>query len=344
MVNLFNGGLPQEKWDRLREDPYYNSYLEKEIKEDEIGRYQIRHTSGETYCNCHPETCSHFDGKTFYFREEKEYIEKWGDRKMKNPLIGISAKKQSGKDEVFKIIQRLTSNEVIGSPWQNKKFAEKLKQMVAILINCSREDLENEEFKSTPLSEDWWVYKLSSTEIKPYGFYTGKDKEIADSRFLIKTTPRYLLQIIGTDCLRDKIHPEVWVRSLMSEYFPNHESFPHWVITDVRFPNELEAIRAKGGIVIRINRPLKYLFDTTLNRHVFYDKEDMSGTVYRMHSNQTREEALSKVLIDLKSKSSPTETALDDFQDWDYVIDNNDTLERLEEKVRQILIQEKIIL
>ena len=69
------------------------------------------------------------DGKTFYFREEKEYIEKWGDRKMKNPLIGISAKKQSGKDEVFKIIQRLTSNEVIGSPWQNKKFAEKLKQM-----------------------------------------------------------------------------------------------------------------------------------------------------------------------------------------------------------------------
>ena len=298
MNNLFNSGIPQEKWDILREDPYYNSYL------------------------------------------DKEYIEKWSDKKMNTSLIGISAKKQSGKDEVFKIIQRLTSNEIFDSPWDNKKFAEKLKQMVAILINCSREDLENEDFKSTPLPEEWWVYKLSSTEIKPYGFYTGKDKEIADSRFLIKTTPRNLLQIIGTDCLRDKIHPEIWVRSLMSEYkptrsylnvveelnLPYYEYFPHWVITDVRFPNEVDAIKANDGIVIRVNRKF---FTHTL-------ADGSKVTVERGFLTGHEDE--------LFGKESPSETALDDFQDWDYVIDNDGTLEELEEKVRQILIQEKIIL
>ena len=112
----------------------------------------------------------------------------------------------------------------------------------------------------------------------------------------------------------------------MSEYFPNHESFPHWVITDVRFPNELEAIRAKGGIVIRVNRKF---FTHTL-------EDGSKVTVERGFLTGHEDELI--------GKESPTETALDDYQDWDYVIDNNDTLERLEEKVRQILIQEKIIL
>ncbi len=30
---------------------------------------------------------------------------------------------------------------------------------------------------------------------------------------------------------------------------------PNWVITDVRFPNEAQAIKEKGGYVIRIDRP-----------------------------------------------------------------------------------------
>ncbi len=31
--------------------------------------------------------------------------------------------------------------------------------------------------------------------------------------------------------------------------------YPNWIITDTRFPNEAEAIKKAGGIVIRVDRP-----------------------------------------------------------------------------------------
>ena len=31
--------------------------------------------------------------------------------------------------------------------------------------------------------------------------------------------------------------------------------YPNWIITDVRFPNEAKAVKDRGGILIRINRP-----------------------------------------------------------------------------------------
>lgn len=31
--------------------------------------------------------------------------------------------------------------------------------------------------------------------------------------------------------------------------------YPNWIITDVRFPNELKAIKDRNGITIRVERP-----------------------------------------------------------------------------------------
>ena len=50
------------------------SSLGKEILEDENGKYQIKSTTYEHPCSCHPETCCHFDGTVLRFREEKVYI------------------------------------------------------------------------------------------------------------------------------------------------------------------------------------------------------------------------------------------------------------------------------
>ena len=82
-------------------------------------------------------------------------------------LIGISGKISSGKDTVGKIIRILTSsphftNEAVldflekdlyESEWQIKKFADKLKDIVCILIGCTREQLEDESIKSLSLQE-----------------------------------------------------------------------------------------------------------------------------------------------------------------------------------------------
>ena len=97
-------------------------------------------------------------------------------------IISISGLKNSGKDLVGKIIQYLaiknrqysfekfveytSKHNVWGedghypymSDWKIKKFADKLKDIVCILLDCSRKDLENEEFKDKELDEKWEVF------------------------------------------------------------------------------------------------------------------------------------------------------------------------------------------
>jgi hypothetical protein len=62
---------------------------------------------------------------------------------------------------------------------------------------------------------------------------------------------RRLIQTLGTDCGRNLIGENVWVDSTFKYYLPEDQ----WVIADVRFPNELNAIRERGGLVIRITKP-----------------------------------------------------------------------------------------
>lgn len=61
-------------------------------------------------------------------------------------------------------------------------------------------------------------------------------------------TPRKALQMLGTEWGR-AMHPDVWVRRLIVEWSRLGDSV---VVPDVRFQNELEAIRAAGGHVVRV--------------------------------------------------------------------------------------------
>ena len=74
-------------------------------------------------------------------------------------------------------------------------------------------------------------------------------------------TPRLLLQLLGTECGRQIIHPNIWVNALFADYVSEDRGLisgtdykqSNWIITDMRFPNELEAVKAKGGLTIRVN-------------------------------------------------------------------------------------------
>ena len=81
-------------------------------------------------------------------------------------------------------------------------------------------------------------------------------------------TVRDFLQRLGTDAIRDGLHTNAWVNALMSDYTPTQVQWldgplggyedgpmPNWIITDTRFPNEAQAIKSKGGIVVKVTRP-----------------------------------------------------------------------------------------
>lgn len=108
-----------------------------------------------------------------------------------------------------------------------------------------------------------------------------------------------MLQKIGTNALRDNFHKEVWIQSVFSQI---KRSDSNWIITDCRFENEAEAILKNGGYLIRINRPINPIAE----------KSD-------------------------RDLSHPSETGLDHFKNWNYVIENDGNIDDLKNKVIQCL-------
>lgn len=238
-------------------------------------------------------------------------------------IIGISGKIKSGKDAIGKIIQMLAQGinsntqiaeyvnktDITDSDWEIKKFADKLKDIVCLLINCTREELEDRDFKEKELGEEWWYYTDSlfnsaDSEQNLYSYSKYHRQLKNDLNFyIIKLTPREILQLLGTEAGREIIHPNIWVNALFSKYTESS----NWIITDVRFPNEIQAIKDRGGIVIRVER------------------DDLLRLGY------------------LDKNAHTSETALDNYKDWDYTIKNNDTIEELINKINKTKIWEDII-
>lgn len=61
---------------------------------------------------------------------------------------------------------------------------------------------------------------------------------------------RSLLQHLG-NAARQAIAPDVWVQAALRHALPGQR----YAVSDVRFPNEADAIRALGGRIIRVTRP-----------------------------------------------------------------------------------------
>ena len=96
-------------------------------------------------------------------------------------------------------------------------------------------------------------------------------------------THREILQHLGTDAIREQFDIDAWVKSTLT----NLDSDNNYVVTDVRFPNEVEGIKDLGGKVVKVIRGTgNYPID---NYH-------------------------------------PSEVALNNYNNWDHIINNNGTL------------------
>lgn len=80
-------------------------------------------------------------------------------------------------------------------------------------------------------------------------------------RQLCGKTPRQFMQLLGTEFGRQMIGEDFWVQTFIAAVErelldATADQRPlHIVSDDVRFPNEAQAIRDLGGIVVRIDRP-----------------------------------------------------------------------------------------
>lgn len=180
-------------------------------------------------------------------------------------IIGISGKMHSGKDTFAGYLK--TELKSVGQTYETRAFGTKLKKLGADLTN-------------TPL--EWW-YSIE-----------GKAKVLDGWNMTIGE----FQQKLGTEAIRNGIHKDSWIFALFSEYY----FYSKWIITDVRLLNEAEAIKSRGGILVRLE-----------------------GDPARLRASSTR---------DHKHES---ETALDNYKDFDYTIYNTPPTSFLQKQAKDLV-------
>lgn len=116
--------------------------------------------------------------------------------------------------------------------FRRDSFASTLKDAVAAVFGWDRTLLEGRTKEAREWREEvdtWWAERLGFPNL----------------------TPRWILQYWGTEVLRGAFHDEIWIASLENKMRKTRDNI---VISDVRFPNEIRAIKNAGGQVIRIKR------------------------------------------------------------------------------------------
>ena len=137
-----------------------------------------------------------------------------------------------------------------------------------------------------------------------YGSYIKEfAKNISDWDGSEETKPRELLQHLGTEVIRNNIDKDFFIKRLCNDIKVYSYYFDIATISDARFPDEILTPKKLFNDVITI-KVVRSNFETNLS--------------------------------DSEQKHS-TETALDDFDDYDYVVENNGSIEDLEEKVNKIV-------
>ncbi len=140
--------------------------------------------------------------------------------------------------------------------------------------------------------------------ILQYSYYIKEfAKKISDWDGSDETKPRTLLQELGTDIIRNKIDNLFFIKRLMDDLKVYEFYFDEIIISDVRFKEEIVNPKKvyKDVLAINIIRPN---FDNQL---------------------------------DAKQSMHVTENGLNNFTEYDYVINNEKDIEHLKNEVRKLV-------
>lgn len=207
-----------------------------------------------------------------------------------NRIIGIVGFIGAGKDTVADYLVNFHQ-------YKRESFANSLKDAVSQIFGWDRELLEGRTKQSREWREQidpWWAERLNIPNL----------------------TPRWVLQYWGTEVVRKTFHDDMWIASLENRLLKTKDDI---VITDCRFPNEINAIKQVGGKVVRIKRGLEpewYEFAEQYNKG---PKGNMSW-------------ALSRGQLVEKYKVHPSEYSWVG-QTFDSVLENDSSLDDLYKKI-----------
>lgn len=140
-------------------------------------------------------------------------------------IIGLSGYARAGKNTVA---------DILGSDYRQVSFAEPMRQILLVQNPIVDVGIDKLKIENRP-------YTLQDV-VLTFGWDYGKENYPEIRRHL---------QVLGTQVGREMFYENFWVDLAMKDVKVGDDV----VFTDVRFPNEAQAIVNLGGEVWRVNRP-----------------------------------------------------------------------------------------
>ena len=209
-------------------------------------------------------------------------------------IIGICGFIGSGKDTIADYLVNLHQ-------YRRESFANSLKDAVALVFGWDRTMLEGRTKEAREWREQvdpWWAERLDMPTL----------------------TPRWILQYWGTEVCRKGFHDDIWIASLENKLRLSKDSV---VISDCRFPNEIQSIRNAGGKIIMVQRgELPDWYFTAINANLGSNVAINELKMQKIHASET-------AWVGTK---------------FDAIIDNNGTIDDLYKQVQQLVISDEVSL
>ena len=205
-------------------------------------------------------------------------------------IIGICGFIGSGKDTVADYLVNFHE-------FRRESFASTLKDAVAAVFGWDRIMLEGRTKEAREWREQvdpWWAQRLAMPTL----------------------TPRWVLQYWGTEVCRRAFHDDIWIASLENKL---RNSKDNVVISDCRFPNEIQSIRDAGGKIVWVQRGnLPDWYDTAIEANQGHNYAVQELKMRKIHASETAWVGT----------------------DFDTIIDNNSSIDDLYQQAKLIVSNE----
>ena len=174
-------------------------------------------------------------------------------------IIGICGFIGSGKDTVADYLVNFHE-------FRRESFANTLKDAVAAVFGWDRTLLEGRTKEAREWREQvdpWWAERLAMPTL----------------------TPRWVLQYWGTEVCRRAFHDDIWIASLENKLRTSKDNV---VISDCRFPNEIQSIRDAGGKIVWVQRgELPDWYDTAIEANLGHNYAVQDLKMRKIHASET---------------------------------------------------------
>lgn len=173
-------------------------------------------------------------------------------------IIGVCGFIGSGKDTVADYLVNFHE-------FRRESFADTLKDAVAAVFGWDRTLLEGRTKEAREWREEvdhWWAERLGMPTL----------------------TPRWVLQYWGTEVCRKSFHDDIWIASLENKIRNSKDDI---IVSDVRFPNEVKAIKNQQGKMIWVQRGrLPKWYDVALDANAGSNVAINELKIQNIHSSE----------------------------------------------------------